>query len=74
MKKRPVLEEVKRMVSDLTPQDQLRLVETLARRLRKAEFHEKKGVDWNELYGLGKGLWTDEDAQDYVSRVRADRA
>ena len=73
MKKQPVFEEIERVVEGLTPQDQLQLVEKLARRLRKAEFHEKRELDWNELYGLGKGLWANEDAQDYVSRFREDR-
>jgi hypothetical protein len=29
-------------------------------------------LDWNDLYGLGKGLWK-EDAQAYVSLSREDR-
>jgi hypothetical protein len=34
----------------------------------------KKQLDWNKLYGLGKGLWKGEDAQEYVDRLREERA
>jgi len=40
-------------------------------RLEKSTRTRKK-LDWNKLYGLGKGLW-DEDAQEYVNRLREDR-
>ena len=33
----------------------------------------KKGQDWKPLYGLGKDLWKDEDAQEYVNQLREDR-
>lgn len=33
----------------------------------------KKNLDWNKLYGLGKGLWKGEDAQEHVNRLRKDR-
>lgn len=32
-----------------------------------------KNLDWKPLYGLGKVLWQDEDAQAYVARLREDR-
>jgi hypothetical protein len=41
--------------------------------LRKSGPAMKKGLKWDKLYGLGKGLWKGEDAQDYVNRMRADR-
>lgn len=34
--------------------------------------HEKK-LDWKELYGLGKGLWKTEDAQEFVNCLREER-
>ncbi len=27
-------------------------------------------VHWRDLYGVGKELWQDEDAQEYVDRLR----
>jgi len=28
---------------------------------------------WNDLYGMGKGIWRGDDAQDYVNRAREER-
>jgi hypothetical protein len=33
----------------------------------------KRELNWKPLYGLGKGIWKGEDAQDYVDRPREDR-
>jgi len=33
----------------------------------------KEELLWEALYGLGKGLWKKEDAQEYVNRLREDR-
>jgi len=33
----------------------------------------KRELDWKKLYGLGKGLWNNENAQEYVNRSRQDR-
>lgn len=41
--------------------------------MRKGGLSIKKELDWNNLYGLGKGLWKGEDAQEYVNRLREDR-
>ncbi len=49
------------------------MVEKLAYRLRKSGIAVKKELDWKGLYGLGKGLWKGEDAQDFVNRLREDR-
>ena len=72
MRKQVALKNIEKVIEELTPQDQLKLVERLAQRLRKTGLVIKKEVDWNELYGLGKGLWK-EDAQNYVDRLREDR-
>ncbi len=60
--------------ADLTapPEDQLKLVEKLAHQLRKTGLMKKH--DLSQLYGLGQGLWVNEDAQEYVNRLREDRA
>ena len=49
-------------------------MEILARQLREKSLSEKERLDWSELYGLGKGLWRDEDAQEYVDSGREDRS
>ena len=30
----------------------------------------KRAVTWRDLAGLGKEIWRDEDAQEYVDRLR----
>ena len=72
MKKQASLRNIEKVLGDLSPQEQLKLVERLTQRLRKTGLVIKKEVDWDELYGLGKGLWK-EDAQNYVDRSREDR-
>ena len=73
MRKEVTLEKIKKEIKRLTPQEQLKLVESLAYQLRKNDLAVKKELDWNKLYGLGKGLWKDGDAQDYVNHLREDR-
>ena len=68
------LGKIEKEVEKLSPQEQLRLVEKLAHKLRKTGLAMKKELDWKNLYGLGKGLWKDEDAQEYVNRLRKNRA
>lgn len=73
MRKAITLKKIEKEVEELTPQEQLELVEKLAHRLRTMGLVVKKELDWNELYGLGKGIWEGEDAQEYVKRLREDR-
>jgi hypothetical protein len=68
------LGKIEKEVEKLSPQEQLRLVEKLAHKLRKTGLAMKKELDWKNLYGLGKGLWKDEDAQEYVNHLRENRA
>ncbi|MBF0567026.1 MAG: hypothetical protein HQK89_17510 [Nitrospirae bacterium] len=67
------LEKIEKEIEKLSPEDQLKLVEKLVHKLRKTGFAVKKEIDWNDLYGLGKGFWKGEDAQEYVNRLREDR-
>lgn len=73
MRKLATFEIIEKKIEKLTPQEQLKLVKRLTRRLRKKYVSVKKELDWKELYGLGKGLWKKEDAQKYVNRLREDR-
>jgi hypothetical protein len=67
------LGKIAKEIERLSPKDQLKLVETLAHQLRKSGITAKRELDWKGLYGLGKGLWKDEDAQEYVNRMREER-
>jgi hypothetical protein len=67
------LEEIEKGIEKLTLQDQLELIEKLVQMLKKSNLGAKKELDWSKLYGLGKGLWNNEDAQEYVNRLREER-
>jgi DUF4097 and DUF4098 domain-containing protein YvlB len=67
------LKIIEKEISRLTPQEQLKIIEKLTRRLKRKSPAKKKELDWQKLYGLGKGLWKNEDAQKYVNRLREDR-
>jgi len=73
MKKTLELENIEKQIESLPSKDQLKLVERIAVLLRKSGLTTKKKLEWSGLYGLGKGLWNDEDAQSYVDRLREDR-
>ena len=73
MSKLITLEKIEKELNRLAPQEQLKLVEKVINHLRKTSLTMKKELDWSKLYGLGKGLWKREDAQEYVNRMRADR-
>jgi len=57
------LENIEKQIESLPPKDQLKLVEKIAVLLRKFGLATKRELEWSGLYGLGKGLWDDEDAQ-----------
>ena len=73
MRKIVTIEKIEKEIKDLSPQEQLKLLETLVHHLRKIYLPLTKELDWKKLYGLGKGLWEKEDAQKYVNRLREDR-
>jgi len=63
-------ENILRSVESLSPVEQLRLISALVERLRLPRTPQP-GVSVLELQGLGKNIWQDLDAQDYVDRERA---
>ncbi|MFH0924275.1 MAG: hypothetical protein V1872_01365 [bacterium] len=67
------LEKIEKEVKYLTPQEHLKLMEIIIHHLKKIEPSNLKSVDLDKLYGIGKGLWEGEDAQDYVNQLREDR-
>ena len=54
----------------LAPADQLRLLEELAALVRH-QITAQKRRSILELEGLGKEIWQDVDAQEYIDRERA---
>lgn len=73
MQKRLSLKKIENAARELPPQEQLKLLEILVKQLRKTGISTKKEVGLDELYGIGKDLWAEEDAQEYINRLREDR-
>jgi hypothetical protein len=67
------LQAIENQAAKLSLRDHIRLMETLARQLRAKSESTRHGLDWSTLYGMGKGLWGNQDAQDYVNGLREDR-
>jgi len=69
------LRKIEQDISSLSSREQLLLVERLIHRIRTAEplTGEIGKTSWEELYGLGKGVWHGQDAQDHVASLREDR-
>lgn len=63
---------IEKEAEKLSIEEQLKLVEHLLCKIRKSELVAQQKLDWSELYGMGKGLWQ-EDAQEYVNKLREDR-
>lgn len=67
-----MVEQLTRQADTLPLPDYLELLERLVHRLRDKRDSPAVQHDGQKLYGLGKGIWT-EDAQEYVNRLREDR-
>jgi len=72
MQRESLLKRIKKDIEGLSPEEQSELIEILMFNLKKKRTVAKDSADWDNLYGLGKGLWR-EDAQKYVSSLREDR-
>ena len=63
-------QELRRQVEDLTPDEQIRLLEEIASLVgRHVSPKPKRSI--MELEGLGKEIWQGVDVQDYVDQERA---
>jgi hypothetical protein len=67
------LEKIESQIMSLPVSEQIHLIERIARRVRSVQTKPGITLNWNDLYGMGKGLWKGDDAQDYVNREREDR-
>lgn len=63
-------QDIRRQVENLTPSEQLRLLEELAVMVRRRMLVKPKRSIL-ELEGLGKETWRGIDAQEYVNQERA---
>ncbi|MEQ8220947.1 MAG: hypothetical protein ABRQ37_01495 [Candidatus Eremiobacterota bacterium] len=54
----------------LTAMEQLELIESIIYLMKQTR---KENNKWDDIYGIGKGIWEGIDAQDYVNQMREDR-
>ena len=63
--------EVRRLAENLTPDEQMRLIEELSGLIRqRVTMTSKPKRSILELRGLGKEIWNGIDAQEYVNQER----
>jgi len=67
------LEKIESKIMSLPVSEQIHLIERIARRVRTVQTKSGITLNWNDLYGTGKGIWEGDDAQDYVNRAREER-
>ena len=67
------LERIESQIMNLPVSEQIHLIERIARRVRFVQTKSRIALNWNDLYGTGKGIWRGDDAQDYVNRAREER-
>ena len=67
------LEKIESQIINLSVSEQILLIERIARRVRSVQIKSGIALNWSDLYGMGKGIWRDDDAQDYVNRAREER-
>lgn len=59
-------------IAQLPRAQQLWLMEKLIHRMQRPA--SRTTMSWDELYGLGEGVWHGQDAQAFVNELREDRA
>jgi hypothetical protein len=67
------LEKIESQIMNFPVSEQIHLIELIARRVRSFQPQSGLTLNWNDIYGTGKGLWKGEDALDYVNRAREER-
>jgi hypothetical protein len=67
------IDKIESEIKNLPVSEQIHLIERIARRIRSAQAKSGPILNWNDLYGSGKGIWRGDDAQDYVNRAREER-
>ncbi|NJN38810.1 MAG: hypothetical protein HC790_08900 [Acaryochloridaceae cyanobacterium CSU_3_4] len=67
---RSTYQDIRRQIENLTPDEQLRLLEELAS-MTRCRIPVKPRYSMMDLEGLGKEIWEGLDAQEYVNQERA---
>jgi len=71
--KESILISIEKQAAKLSLQEHIELIDKLTHQLKGKSINLNNKTDWKSLYGLGKGIWGNEDAQDHVNQLREDR-
>lgn len=63
------LENIWMETRKLSRLEQMELLEKLIHQMRIEETSPRESIDWEHMYGIGKGTWN-IDAQEYVDNIR----
>ena len=66
------LENIWQQTSRLSRLEKMELLEKLIHQLRIEEDTKEEPLNWEQMYGIGKGIW-EVDAQEYVDQLREER-
>lgn len=66
------LDNIWRETRKLSRLEIIELVEKLIHQLRIEETSQQELLNWEQMYGIGKGIWN-VDAQAYVDKLREER-
>jgi hypothetical protein len=67
------LEKIEHQIMQLPVYEQTHLIERITAQLRCVRAKSRIALNLSDLYGMGKGIWREDDAQEYVNRVREER-
>jgi hypothetical protein len=66
------LDDIWQVTRKLSRPEKMKLLERLIHQLRIEEQAPVEPLNWEQMYGIGKGIW-DVDAQAYVEKLREER-
>ncbi|MEQ8225332.1 MAG: hypothetical protein ABRQ37_23640 [Candidatus Eremiobacterota bacterium] len=64
------LNSILKEAATLTVMEQQELIENIIHLMKQTG---KENNKWEDIYGIGRGIWEGIDAQDYVNQIREDR-
>jgi len=64
------LNSILKEAATLTVMEQQELIENIIHLMKQTG---KENNKWEDIYGIGMGIWEGIDAQDYVNQIREDR-
>ncbi len=68
-----IIQKLEDEISSLSRDEKLALLRKLTKELEGTTNTSKSISDFRGIYGSGRGLWDDLDAQEYVNLIRQDR-